>query len=92
MKESVAMYSFLHMHASMRKRLLRTPRIYTFTYLKYYVYIYIYIKESVAIYFNIYTSLPPCRNVSLESLGLYLYISKIICVYVYICIYVYIYT
>ena len=43
MKKSVAMYLYIHMHASMQKRVFRTPRIHTFAYLKYYVYIYIYI-------------------------------------------------
>ena len=59
MKKSVAMYLYIHMHASMQKRVFRTPRIHTFAYLKYYVYIYIYIymKESVAILY-LYIHIP----------------------------------
>ena len=68
MKESVTMYLFVHMHASMQKHVLRSPG--TFTYLTYYACIYIKrVHCYMLVYIYIYTSFPPCRNVSLEPLG-----------------------
>ena len=60
----------MHIHASLQKHMLRTPRPNAFTYIQYHmcIYIYKYLKDSVAIY-CICTSMPPCRNICLEPLG-----------------------
>jgi hypothetical protein len=52
MKESVAIYGHIDIHANLQKRVLKTPRPYIYIYLKQ-IYVYIYMKKSVAIYLYI---------------------------------------